>query len=51
MTQFFDTVALAAQLGAGAAILYGAVLALKVDVLLDKLLKPRRFGLETAASA
>ncbi len=51
MTPFFDTVALTAQLATGAAILYGAVLALELDVLLDKMLRPRRFALDTAASA
>ncbi len=51
MTELFDTIALAAQLAGGAAILYGAVLALELDVLLDKMLKPRRLALRTAPSA
>ena len=41
MTYIFDAIAFAVQYGSLAALLYGAVLALEVDVLIDRALKVR----------
>jgi hypothetical protein len=51
MTLFFDTIALAVQLSGAAAILYGAVLSLEIDVLADRILRLRRAALLTTQAA
>lgn len=47
MTYLFDTIAFAVQYGSLAALVYGAILALEVDVLIDRALKVRPRALAT----